>query len=424
MKELLKAVIYDQQSLTWDDRFIKRMIPAGLLESEEICVISGVRRCGKSTLLHEIRATRDEHDYYLNFDDERLINFKVADFQLLYETFIELFGQQKTFYFDEIQNIKGWERFVRRLYDHGNKVFITGSNATMLSRELGTHLTGRYSKIELYPFSFREFLQFNNRTITVKDFSGTTGKSELQRFFTEYLTNGGFPAYLKTKSDAYLKSLYESILYRDVMVRNHLTSERELLELVNYLASNISRLASYNALAKIVGVKNATTIKNYLSFLQNTYLLFLVSKYDFALKKQLQNSKKIYFIDNALVNRLGFSFSGEKGRMLENLVFIELKRRDQEVFYHNDRHECDFVIKNGIHITEAIQVCFTFDLPDTREREIRGLMDAMQRYGLKEGMIITNSMDEILTIEGYKIEIVPAWKWLTKSSWSIPHLLE
>lgn len=414
MKELLKAVIYDQQSLVWDDRFVKRAIPAGISEHNEIEVISGVRRCGKSTLLHQIRAIRDEHDYYLNFDDERLVNFKVADFQLLYETFIELFGLQKTFYFDEIQNIAGWELFVRRLHDHGNKVFITGSNATMLSRELGTHLTGRYSKIELYPFSFSEYLKFNGRTVKPKDISGTTGKSELQRFFNEYLANGGFPAYLQNKSETYLKSLYESILYRDVMVRNHLTNERELLELVNYLASNISRLASYNSLAKIVGVKNATTIKNYLGFLQNTYLLFLVSKYDYALKKQLQNSKKVYFIDNAMVNRLGFSFSGEKGRMLENLIFIELKRRDKEVFYHNGRHECDFVIKNGIHITEAIQVCYTFDLPDTREREIKGLIDALQYYGLKEGMIITNDMDEHISIDGFKIEIVPAWKWLVR----------
>ena len=161
-----------------------------------------------------------------------------------------------------------------------------------------------------------------------------------------------------------------------------------------------------------MGVKNATTIKNYLGFLQNTYLLFLVSKYDFALKKQIQNSKKIYFIDNALINRLGFCFSGEKGRMLENLVFIELKRGDREIFYHNDRFECDFVIKNGVHITEAMQVCHTFDLPDTREREIRGLMDAMQRYGLKKGMIITNDMDETVTFDGYNVDIVPAWKWL------------
>lgn len=415
MKELIKAVIYDQQSLGWDERFIKRSIPTGLLDNEEIGVISGVRRCGKSTLLHQIRATRDEHDYYLNFDDERLINFTVENFQLLYETFIELFGLQKTFYFDEIQNINGWERFVRRLHDHGNKVFITGSNATILSRELGTHLTGRYLAFELYPFSFIEFLKFNGRTVSSKNISSTAGKSELQRFFSEYLVQGGFPAYLKNQNEAYLKSLYESILYRDVMVRNHLTSERELLELVYYLASNISRLASYNSLTKVAGVKNATTVKNYLGFLQNTYLLFLVQKFDYSLKKQLQNSKKIYFIDNALVNRLGFSFSGEKGRMLENLVFIELKRKEKEVFYHHDRHECDFVIKEGPKITGAIQVCYTFDSPDAREREIRGLMDAIQRYGLQNGMIITNDLEETVRINDCKVNIIPAWKWLLET---------
>lgn len=416
MKELLKSVIFDQQSLGWEADFVKRTLPPELLESGEIIVISGVRRCGKSTLLHQIRAAHDEHDYYLNFDDERLVSFKVSDFQLLYETFIELFGLQKTFYFDEIQNVTGWERFVRRLHDHGNKVFITGSNATMLSRELGTHLTGRYSTIELYPFSFSEFLQFNGRTIRAKDISGTTGKSELQRFFTEYMVNGGFPAYLKNKSEAYLKSLYESILYRDVMVRNHLTNEKEMLELVYYLASNIAKLASYNNLAKIAGVKNATTIKNYLGFLQNTYLLFQVNKYDYALKKQLQNSKKIYFIDNALVDRLGFSFSGEKGRMLENLVFIELKRRDLEVFYHHDRHECDFVIKNGLQITAALQVCYNFDSRETREREIRGLMDAQQRYSLQEGIIITNNLEETLEVNDCKVQILPAWKWVIKGN--------
>ena len=140
----------------------------------------------------------------MNFDDERLVNFKTDDFQLLYETFIELFGQQKTFYFDEIQNIAGWERFVRRLHDQRHKVFITGSNATMLSRELGTHLTGRYQKIELYPFSFTEFLQFKGRKINKKDISGTTGKSELKRLFNEYLTVGGFPEFLKNHSESYL----------------------------------------------------------------------------------------------------------------------------------------------------------------------------------------------------------------------------
>ena len=420
IKDLLRAVIYDQQPLRWDDRFIERQIPSGLIESGEITVISGIRRCGKSTLLHQIRSKQDERDYYMNFDDERLVNFKTDDFQLLYETFIELFGQQKTFYFDEIQNITGWERFVRRLHDLRHKVFITGSNATMLSRELGTHLTGRYQKIELYPFSFTEFLQFKGRKINKKDISGTTGKSELKRLFNEYLTSGGFPEFLKNHSESYLKSLYESILYRDVMVRNHLTNEKELQELVYFLASNVSKMTSNNALAKVVGLKNATTIKNYLAFLQNTYLLFPVSRFDFSLKKQIQNPRKIYFIDNALVTRLGFYFSEEKGRMLENLIFVELKRNDEDIYYHHGQYECDFVTRIGHDISNAIQVCHAFDSAATREREIRGLKEAVQRYGLKEGMIITQDLDENIVIDGVGVHIIPAWKWMLRSSLRLP----
>ena len=231
MKEQLKAVIYDQQTFIWDDGFVKREIPLGLTSCAEIIVISGIRRCGKSTLLQQIRAGLPEKSYYLNFDDERLVNFSMDDFQLLYETFIELYSQQRTWYFDEIQNIRGWERFVRRLHDLGHKIFITGSNATMLSREMGTHLTGRFIRIELFPFSFREFLLFHGYSHTPEDFLRTTGRSSLMRFFNQYFTSGGFPIYLKNNNDQYLKSLYESILYRDVMVRNHLTNEKELLEL-------------------------------------------------------------------------------------------------------------------------------------------------------------------------------------------------
>ncbi len=414
MKELLRSVIFDQQLEQWNEGFIRRQISDAVMQGEEIVVISGIRRCGKSTLLNQIRYFHEEKDYYLNFDDERLIHFRVDDFQLLYETFIELFGMQQTFYFDEIQNVPGWERFVRRLHDQRNKVYLTGSNATMLSLELGTHLTGRYVTIELYPFSFREFLQFKGQPVSAKELSATSGRATLQRLFSEYLTQGGFPSYLKSGNSEYLKSLFESILYRDVMVRNRLTGERELLELVNYLASNLSRPVSFNALAGITGVKNATTIKNYLYFLQNSYLLFLVSKFDFALKKQIQNAKKIYFIDNALVKRIGFTFSGELGRYLENLVFIELKRRSAEIFYYHDRLECDFIERKGIGVHSAIQVCYTLDGAETRNREVAGLKAAMEHFNLPTGMILTNDQEETITAGDKKISVIPVWKWLLK----------
>lgn len=416
MKELLKSVLFDQQKLRWNTLNVRRNFPTSYQNNQEIVVITGIRRCGKSTLLQQIRAEQSEKDYFINFDDERLIQFKVEDFQLLYETFIELFGVQKTFYFDEIQNITGWERFVRRLHDYGNKVYITGSNANMLSRELGTHLTGRYVTMELYPFSFREFLEFNGKALTQGDMYSTEGRSELKAMFSKFVLFGGFPVFLENQNDNYMKSLYENILYRDVLVRNNLTNEKELLELVYFLASNVSRLSSFNSLAKTIGIKNASTISNYLQFIQNTYLIFQVNKFDFSLRKQIQNPRKTYFIDQALVTRLGFLFSEEKGRLLENIAFIELKRRGQEVFYYRGKNECDFLIRQGTQITNAIQVCYSFDTPETKARELNGLTEAMKTYFLNEGFILTNDTEEDTVIDGLNIRIMPVWKWILQST--------
>jgi predicted AAA+ superfamily ATPase len=409
-KEKLIQVIADQQDLRFKPSDLPRQLEFSA--DREIVVISGIRRCGKSTLLHEIRNKNTEFSYYLNFDDERLLDFKVDDFQVLYELFIELYGKQSTFYFDEIQNVIGWERFVRRLYDYGNKIYITGSNASMLSKELGTHLTGRYIPLELFPFSFEEYLQFKKVNYSQQYSRSTEGKSIIKANFNNYFSEGGFPAYLKSSNKQYLKSLYESILYRDVMVRNGLTREKELVELVYFLASNVSKLASYNSLAKVIGVKNATTVSNYLNYLQNTYLLFLVNKYDPSLKKQTQNPKKIYFIDVGLVKELGFHHSADNGRLLENLVFIELKRRRKDVYYHNQNKECDFVIKEKTKITEAIQVSWSVYEDITKQREIEGLVDAMQSYGLREGLILTNSEEDTIVLNEFNIRIRPVWKWL------------
>jgi uncharacterized protein len=410
-KDSIVRVIADQRALYFKPDDLKRVDP--LPSDKEIVVISGIRRCGKSTYLHELRdKNQAEPDYYMNFDDERLLKFTVEDFQTLHETFIELYSNQEVFYFDEIQNIEGWERFVRRLYDHGYKVFISGSNASMLSRELGTHLTGRYYQIELFPFSFPEYLKLLGHNFPKNTIISTQQRARLKAAFNEYFVKGGFPAYLKSGNKQYLKSLYESILYRDVMVRNGLTNEKELLELVHFLASNTSRLFSYNSLAKVIGVRNATTVKNYLNFLQNTYLIFMVNKYDASLKTQLHNPKKGYFIDIGLVREIGFFNSQDNGRLLENLVFIELKRRAKEVYYHSGKKECDFVIREKNRIVEAIQVCWSVYDSDTRKREINGLIEALDCYGLDEGLILTDSEEDLLELDGYRITIKPVWKWL------------
>ncbi len=410
-RDSIIRVISDQLELRFKPDDLPRIGP--MAPDREIVVISGIRRCGKSTLLHELRNyKKDESDYYLNFDDERLLNFTVDDFQTLHEVFIELYGNQTVFYFDEIQNVKGWERFVSRLYDHGNKIFISGSNASMLSRELGTYLTGRYYQVELFPFSFREFLKLTGRFCPESSIMSTQESAGLKAGFNEYFSKGGFPAYLKSENKQYLKSLYESILYRDVMVRNGLTNERELLELVHFMASNTSKLFSYNSLANVIGVKNATTVKNYLSFIQNTYLIFLVNKYDTSLKRQLHNPKKGYFIDLGLVREIGFFHSEDNGRLLENLVFIELKRRAKEVYYHHSKRECDFVIREKNRIVEAIQVSWSLYDSNTRKREVNGLIDALGCYGLNEGLILTDSEEDLFEQDGYRITVKPVWKWL------------
>ena len=413
-KSLLQAVISDQKALQWESSAIVRE-HVSIMEDDSVVVISGVRRCGKSTLLQAIRANKNEKDYYLNFDDDRLIQFKVEDFQLLLELFGERYGKQTTFYFDEIQNISGWERFVRRLHDYGNKVYITGSNASMLSKELGTHLTGRYQQVELYPFSFREYLKLNQIDPDELDYFNTKEKVLVKVSFNDYFRLGGFPAFLKSKQPEYLKSLYESVLYRDVMVRNGITNEQELLELMFFVTSNTSKLISYNSLAKVIGVKNATTVKQYLGFLQDAYMLNLVSKYDTSIKKQLHNPKKVYGVDLGLMRQLSFQHSENQGRWLENLVFLALKRQAKTVYYHYNKGECDFVIKEKNSITQAIQVCWSLYDDKTKQREVKGLLDAMTAYQLKEGLILTEDESDQLTIDHKTINIMPVWLWLLQA---------
>ena len=377
MKEILRLVIKEQNKQTCLQE-IERSIPKGLLENQEILVISGLRRSGKSVLLQQIRKRQNEQSYFINFDDERLINFQVEHFQLLHEVFIEMYGEQKTFYFDEIQNIIGWERFVRRLYDAGNKIFITGSNATMLSRELGTHLTGRYIRFELYPFSFKEFITFKNKKIPEDKIFTTSERGEITGLLQEYISNGGIPLFLKTKQDLYIKQLYESILYKDVLVRNKINNEKEILQLVYYLASNVAKPSTNKSLCSVIGVKT-------------------------------------YFVDNALILKLGFHFTDNKGRLLENMVFIELKRRGHEIFYHQGKGECDFVIRNGYAIDQAIQVCYAFENESTKKREVDGLIDALKEYKLNEGLILTLDYEERFIVDNLTIQILPIWKWLIDS---------
>lgn len=416
-KEILKNIIFEQRKLVQREYILRDKFKdiEKKKKSDFVVIITGIRRCGKSYLLNMFKDNQKEKDYYINFDDERLNNFEAIDFEKLYQVFIELFDKQSTFYFDEIQNITGWEKFVRRLNDYSNKVYITGSNANLLSKELGTHLTGRYVSLELFPISFKEFMYFKEFNIKKNDFYDREKVILIKKYLEEYIRDGGFLKYLQTKDKDFFKTLYESIMYRDIITRYNLNSEKAIKEIFYYLISNVSKEYSYTNLKNMVGIANITSIKDYISYFENSYLLFSINLYDKSLKKQLVNPKKIYCIDSGLANTISFKFSEDRGRLLENLIFIELKRRGKEIYYHKQKKECDFVIKEGLEIIEAIQVTKSLEDIDTRNREILGLIEAMKIYNLKEGLILNEDEEAIEQHLDKKILIKPIWKWLLEN---------
>lgn len=418
--DLLKLIIADQrEEHTTPKHYIKRTLEPKLLElalNKEITVLTGLRRSGKSVLLHYVRHQSTESDYYFNFEDERLTEFTVNDFQLLHEVFIELFGVQKVFYFDEIQNIDGWEMFVRRLYNNGNKIYITGSNANLFSEELGTRLTGRYIPVSVYPVSFTEYLNYKNDSLIGSKPWSTTQIGQIKQLFSQYCIDGGIPEYIKHKRMDYLQALYESIIYRDIIARYKLPNALLLKKLVFYLASNCSKEITYNSLKKLFEVGSSTTISDYCHYLENSYLCFTVSRYSDSVKAQIQSPKKVYFIDPAISKMLGFKISEDFGRLIENIVFLELKRNNKEIYYHNESKECDFIIREGAKTVQVIQVCKEMHDPKTKQREIEGLMEALMRFSLGEGLIITENEEYIENIQMgdkiFKITVIPIWKWL------------
>jgi len=406
----LEELILDQKEvfLSRDPGTIRQLDFEHYLSHEQIVVISGIRRSGKSTLMRQF-AGRFPAFYYINFDDERLIDFGLADFSRLMVAFQKILPDVRVIFIDEIQNVEGWERFVRRIHDDGYKIFLTGSNARLLGSELATHLTGRYVKIELYPFSFAELLAF--RQIGYGTVSSSK-KAEILAVFDEYLEHGGFPEFIRYRDREFLQRTYDDILFRDIITRFGIREVKAFKQLVQYLFANLASEASYNALKKTLGFKSPMSVRSYIGFVEESYLIFECFRYDRSLKKQFANPKKIYVIDTGMRNAVAFRFSEDSGRLLENLVFIELKRRNDEVWYFRGKRECDFVIRDSGVITSAIQVCYELN-GTNREREIGGLVEAMTDLGLEEGIILTYSQDERIPVDtGRTIAVVPVWRWL------------
>lgn len=376
------------------------------LLSPQIIVITGTRRVGKSTLLRQFAESLKNY-YYLNLDDERFVGMEVQEFADIMLIWQKMY-QSKYILLDEVQNIKDWERFVRRVHDEGYKVILTGSNAHLLSSELSTHLTGRYKSIELFPFSFSEYL--NHFKINPILTPTTSEKAKILKAFDSFREWGSFPHYCNYQDKDFLKTLYDNILYKDVLFRYTIREKKSFRELSQFMFTNYSREINYMKLKNLLGFKSQTSVKNYISYLEEAYLIFQLYKYDFSLKKQYTSNKKIYIIDNGIANTIGFSFSQNKGQLLENLVFIELKRRAYSIYYHKDKNECDFIVKQKQKITMAFQVTENIST-ENEKREVDGLLEAMEYYKLNQGKILTYNQEKIIKIGKKIIEILPIWKW-------------
>jgi len=422
-KTLLKEVILEQRQIqeSLEPGIKRENLPfiKKYFSLPHSIVISGIRRSGKSTLLSQIiRDHYKDNYYYFNFEDERLIEFKAEDFNVLYEILIELYGEKKTFFLDEIQNVPKWEFFVRRLQDSGCKFFITGSNASLLSRELGTKLTGRVIVSELYPFSFREFLTFKGYTIKKNSLSLTKERAVIKKHFNEYLRGGGMPEYLKYRDQVVLKRVYEDILYRDIVVRHKIKAVNPLRELSLYFMSNMASPFTFNGLKENFHLGSPNTVKSYVDYLENSFLIFTINKFSYSLKKQSVAPKKVYCIDNGLVDAIAFQFSKNKGKFYENLVFGELKRRGtEEIYYYltEDGKEVDFLTRKNNKILSLIQVTESLESNKVRNREIEALVKAMNELKVSKGMILTYDHEEKVQSNGKSIMVKPIYKWLLDS---------
>ena len=363
-------------------------------------IITGVRRCGKSTVVQMNFLKKSA--FYLNFEDTSLYGFDTKDFEILNEA-IEKFSKEnscKYLCFDEIQSVNGWEIFVHRKLEENYLVIVTGSNASLLSWELGTRLTGRHLDYEMFPFSFKEFCVLKKLKVNTNSFS-------------KYLTQGGFPEAIKNESDEILQRLFDDILTRDIAVRHSIRDVRTLKILSLYLASNCGNLISGSKLSAQLGIKTNVTILEYLSYLEQCYLFFFVPKFNYSAKAQSVNPKKVYCIDTGMIQSVTLSLNADMGRMLENAVFIELRRRTKNIWYYSESSfECDFLYGHDSVPENAVQVCYELT-SENREREVRGLVETCRKFPEVKPLIVTFNQKDKISYDGMIIKAIPAVEFFT-----------
>jgi len=400
IQSAINQVIETQKvNLSQKDPGLKRDALANLPDlSAFALIVSGIRRCGKSTLLFQLLKERYPDAFYLNFEDPRLYEFGHTDFARLDES-IKASGSNVLF-FDEIQIVPEWERYARQKLDEDYKLVITGSNASLLSRELGTRLTGRHITKELFPFSYHEFCTFK-------------GSSYDKYSLVSYLELGGFPEYLKQEIPEILNQLFEDILIRDIAVRYSVRDVKTLQRLAFYLLSNVSKLITGNRLKTLFEIGSTSTVMEYLSHLEYSYIFQFVPKFSYSLRKQIANPRKVYAIDTGLINVNSGSFSEDNGRKFENLIYLHLRQKYREIYYFAEKNECDFVIINNSKLVGAVQVCFELN-PDNINRELDGIVEALTFFNADEGFIVTLDQTDRLEKNGKVVHVIPAYKYLLR----------
>ena len=361
-------------------------------------IVTGLRRCGKSTFLHQFLRQKQTDFFHLNFEDTRLAGFDVGDFARLSDE-IQNRGIN-TLFFDEIQLVKGWELFIHQKLNEGYRVYITGSNASLLSKEMGTHLTGRHLSSELFPFSYTEFVGFKGLGYSADSLN-------------EYLLSGGIPEYLKTGINEILNNLMDDILVRDIAIRYGIRDVAALRQLAVYLVSNIGTPVSANKLAGMFGIKASSTISEYFHYFKDSYLLDFLPMFSYSLKTQTRNLKKVYAVDMGIYSQNSTIFSDNLGRRLENTVYMHLRRQFKELYYFKEKNECDFVAMERGNVKQLVQVCYRIDDMNF-EREYDGLKNAMDFFGVKTGVIVTFNQQDRFEKDGCIVQLIPAHRYLSE----------
>ncbi|MBW6461486.1 MAG: ATP-binding protein [DPANN group archaeon] len=398
-----------------------------LIELDEIIVISGARRTGKSTVLMQICEDLivngvDSCDILIiNFEDPR---FKSINLELLnkiydvYLTDVSVGSGKQYVVLDEVQIVSGWEKFARFLHENKKvKVFVIGSSSKLLSSEYSTVLSGRYVDIVMYPLFFKEFVEFNG--VDIKNNLDLVSKRHaVKKLFLQYMESGGFPkTVLIDDADnrkVLLNSYFQSILMKDIVMRYNINDVFKLEELTKYYLSNISSLHSFNKIKNIIG-GSIDTVERYSSYLRNAYMLFFVRKFSYTLKDQILNPRKVYCIDMGLRNSVSFYFSKDYGKIIENIVYLKLlENKGFDIYYWKDskQREVDFLVKEKDRICQAIQVCWDVSNPVTKKIEVDALLSALSTFGLKEGLVLTEDYDEVVVIDEKRITFMSVWKWL------------